>query len=285
MSAARTNPPDCRSRSTDRRQLQQAVPSAQVTSVSNVFDGLAELAGERPAPPFSPPPLPSNVVPKPPCRRFVKWPAITRSTAVWSSDTRAAQPKDARLRRSADDYLVTPVNTAELQQLSGQPHLRIAGGANRSIVLPPSLHPASCNCLPVCRWRIFSWTRWQYPGGCAEECGAASHQRADQPRVSALSRSQCAIAADAARWRDTPVPCGARRTAKRRHIAPAPAEVRDHAAARHMLAAFRRPVRQIDRRAGHAFGARQRLAMTDELTGVYNGRYFKHFLARFARRR
>jgi GGDEF domain-containing protein len=258
--------------------LQQAIPSAHITSVASVFDGVAELAEGS---------FTAIVAAAAPIERRPE--AAVRTLRELAGDSRLllfGNPTLEPLTRKmldfgADDYLVTPVKPAELEQIFGQPRLRLtdpappsgdhtqpqsraASSGKVSVLLSLPLADIFLDALVQSRqkaslfaverinariapaMRLHFLTGKQEPPATPEHSDAISH----------------AIRADA----ESPG----------RLILHLP-NSEDQTAARHVLGEIAALFSKMCA-AHEKHSLLHRLVITDELTGAYNGRYFKHFL-------
>src|SRR3954471_14195652 len=111
--------------------LISAVPSASVTAVNDYFDGIAELSANQYTTVFAS---------AEPIERRPE--AAVRQLRELSGDGRLilfGQPSLEGLSRKmlefgVDDYLITPANAGELQQMFGSPVLRVAPAAQAAEV-------------------------------------------------------------------------------------------------------------------------------------------------------
>src|SRR6185437_15906295 len=129
--------------------LTQAIPGAQITSVATVFDGIAELTHGA----FS-----TVLASVEPIERRPE--AALRTLRQLASDSRLVlfgHPTLEVLARKmlefgCDDYVITPANPDDLQQVLGKPVMRIAAAPPPDVapeVVPPSAPaPASQSKAP-----------------------------------------------------------------------------------------------------------------------------------------
>jgi GGDEF domain-containing protein len=255
--------------------LLQSFPSAQVTTVPGVFDGIAELATGG----YS-----AVLAAAEPIERRPE--AAVRTLRNLAGDARlmlfghpTLEPLSRKmLNFGCDDYLITPANPEELQQMLGSPPLRITPtqpgeeGAVSSSAQPRN----ALLSLPIADILLDSML--QYPHDAPS---AALRQ------INALIGPSIKLVQTAPNTATPEIPEGSiilthqvrldNQDAGSLHLIFPRDE--EESSARHFLA-------QLADLIGKASALRdrhnqmQKLAITDELTGLYNGRYFKHFLAK-----
>ena len=255
--------------------LKQAVPSADVTAVPSFFDGLSELAGGS----FTTVLAAAAPIERRPERAVQTLREMAGDTRVLLFGHPTLEPLSRKmLDFGADDYLITPVNAVEFQQLFGRPRLRLANGTRAgdthatphttlgkmhllsglplADILLDALanHPHDARNYALAKinerlapvFTLFISTDGNTPPTPPDEFSTMSHIiRADAPAIGTLHLH-------------LPV-------------------IEDQSAARHSLASLSSLFSKLAT-VQETHRALQRLVMTDELTGVYNGRYFKHFL-------
>ncbi|HSU69155.1 MAG TPA: GGDEF domain-containing protein, partial [Tepidisphaeraceae bacterium] len=260
--------------------LMQAVPGAHVTSVPTLFDGIAELCGGR---------FTTVLAAAEPLERRPE--AAVRTLREVAGDARLllfGHPTLEILSRKmlefgCDDYVITPPNPDEFPQILGTPPLRIAPASAET---EPSAGPApesepapsellALDALPLAD--ILLESMLQNPqdslGSAVRDINARI-----SPRLSIQYTRATQAAPAAAEGRvlvSHPIRNGADE-AGALHLLIPPGE--DEAAARHALA----PIAQLIGKLAalqERHNRLQRLAITDELTGLYNARYFRHFLS------
>jgi two-component system, cell cycle response regulator len=257
----------------------QAAPGAQVTSVATVFDGIAELAAN---------PYTTVMAAVEPIERRPE--AAVRALRELARDGRLilfGRPTWETLSRKmmqfgCDDYIVTPASAGELEQVFGAPRLRIAepapeeGGAAPEPA-PPAQHAGDAfSSVPVAD--VLLDAMLQHPHDAASAAVRAIHSHV-APRMGLSFRRAGG---------EPPAPGPGQVVLSqvvRSHGEDAGTLLltlgadEDQSAARHVLSQVAHLVGKLvslqDRHNGL-----QKLAITDELTGLYNARYFRHFLSR-----
>src|SRR4051812_8037730 len=263
--------------------IAQAVPGAQVTSVPTVFDGIAELCAN---------PYTTIMAAVEPIERRPE--AAVRALREVARDGRLilfGHPTLEMLSRKmmqfgCDDYIVTPASPGEVRQVFGTPRMRLAepppegeepAGAALEVAPEGPSQPADAfTSVPVAD--VLLDALLQHPHDAAASAVRAIHAHV-APRM-ALSYRRAGG--------EPPVPSPGHvvlTQTVRSHGEDAGALYltlgadEDPSAARHVLSQVAHLVGKLvslqDRHNGL-----QKLAITDELTGLYNARYFRHFLAR-----
>ena len=266
--------------------LLQASPGAQVTSVATVFDGIAELSAN---------PYTTVMAAVEPIERRPE--AAVRALRGLARDGRLilfGHPTLEMLSRKmmqfgCDDYIVTPASAGEIQQIFGAPRLRlaepppegeehgaeVAGGA-AGAEAPPRAAADVLASIPVAEVMLDALL--QHPHDAANAAVRSIHAQIAPGMGLSFRRGDAEPPA--------PPPGRAALTqAVRSHGEDAGTlvltlnEGDDAGAARHVLS-------QLAQLVGKLVGLQERhnglqkLAITDELTGLYNARYFRHFLSR-----
>jgi two-component system cell cycle response regulator len=258
--------------------LMLAVPSAQVTGVATLFDGIAELSGGR---------FTTVLAAAEPLERRPE--AAVKTLRELAGDARVVlfgHPTLEILSRKmlqfgCDDYVITPASPGEFEQIFGTPPLRLTSSAPKespteAVASEPSAGDASAlSRLPMAELLLDAMLNHPHdaPQAAVNEINA---------RITPLMELRLTRHADPA-----PQPPPGRvlvsnglragnEEAGTLHLLIA--EGQDEAAARHALG-------QLAQLLGRVAGLQdrhnrlQKLAISDELTGLYNARYFRHFLS------
>jgi diguanylate cyclase (GGDEF)-like protein len=266
--------------------LVQAAPGAHIVSVNNIFDGIAELTANR----YST--ILASVEPIE--RRPDAAVRTLRHLATGARLLLFGQPTLEPLSRKmlefgCDDYIVTPASAAELIQIFGVPPMRLT---------TPAQGPAEPTELPAVEFPAISTRLSQLDSLALSEIMLDSllHNPDDAPG-SALARinthlaptMQLAyLAKDAAppgaseglRVISLPVHSNDQEVATLHLIMP---QDEDETAARHFLSQFAQLMGRLSA-LQERHNRLQKLAITDDLTGIYNGRFFRHFLTKIVER-
>ncbi|MDB5302678.1 MAG: hypothetical protein JWM97_227 [Phycisphaerales bacterium] len=265
--------------------LAEALPGAQVTSVATVFDGIAELATGS---------FTAVLAAAEPIERRPE--AAVRTLRELAGDGRLVlfgHPtlellSQKMLQFGCDDYIITPAGAAELQQMFGRPPMRISPPATADEAPASDQEPAAGETeaspldllasLPYAE--IFLDAMLQNP----HNAPAAAVSQINERLGSSLAMRYV-------RKKDGPIeiPQGwvavsqtvrvSNEEAGTLHLLSEPEPAQDEASARHLLAQIAQlfgKVASLQDRHNRL----QKLAITDEMTGLYNARYFRHFLTR-----
>src|SRR5688572_16984895 len=256
--------------------LEQAIPSASVTAVGNYFDAIAELTANR---------YTAVLAAAEPIERRPE--AAVQTLRQLAGDGRLilfSQPSLEPVSRKmlsfgCDDYIVTPASPGELGQMFGAPPLRL------TTATPPSLDPSPLASTPPTRASVLSGLPLaeivldailHNPHG-----GPAAAVATINTRIAPSMQLHYVAANGEAP--QTPeglialahaVRTGSNSIAMLHLFVPRDEE---ESAARHFLAQLASVIGKVatleDRHA-----KLQKLAITDDLTGLYNARWFRHFL-------
>ena len=258
--------------------LQQAMPSAQVTSVASIFDGVAELAEGS---------FTTIFAAAGPIERRPE--AAVKTLRELAGDSRLllfGHPTLEPLTRKmldfgVDDYVVTPVKPAELEHIFGQPRLRLARGSDEAEhAVEPQLSAAPSGKvslllgLPLADILLDALIHHPQDARSAA-IGQINTRIAPSMKLHCINASDTPpTASDGHAIITHVIRSGA--NASGQLVLHLPSE-EDHTAARHVLAEVASLVGKMGT-VQETHRTLQRLVMTDELTGAYNSRYFKHFL-------
>jgi two-component system cell cycle response regulator len=262
-----------------------ALPSASITAVNDYFDGIAELSANQ---------YTTVVASAEPIERRPE--AAVRQLRELTRDGRLilfGQPSLEGLSRKmlefgVDDYIITPANSGELQQIFGAPILRVtspvqsedshdeaAAGADVKVTPAPTsadiLHG-----LPLAD--VVLDALLHHP---ADSPGAAVRRISEviAPTMQLLfapTGKPAPQVADGMLLLSHSLRAGTEEVGQLHLILPLDDQAHT---ARHLLAQIAHLIGKVaslqDRH-----NRLQKLAITDQLTGVYNRRYFEHFLTR-----
>lgn len=260
--------------------LLEAVPTAQVTAVATLFDGIAELAGGK----YS-----TVLAAAEPLERRPE--AAVRTLREMAGDARLllfGHPTLEILSRKmlefgCDDYVITPAAAGEFRQILGTPPLRIASAppddapADESQAVEPAVPGvvSALSRLPMSELLLDAMLNHPQdaPAAAVSEINArlapAQELRLTRPGEPARLPPEGRLLLSHA------LRTGSDDLGTLHLLIPAG---EDDAAARHALGQIAQLVTRVcslqDRH-----NRLQKLAITDELTGLYNARYFRHFLS------
>ncbi|HEV2295296.1 MAG TPA: diguanylate cyclase [Tepidisphaeraceae bacterium] len=262
--------------------LAEAIPGAHVTSVATYFDAIAEITAH---------PYTTVLASAEPIERRPE--AAVKSLRQAAGEARVllfGQPSLEPVSRKmlafgCDDYVITPTTPAELHQVFGAPPLRLArvspadDARSEPLVSSPPAKVALLMGLPLAE--ILLDAMLQHPHDTPTAAVKRINARIGPTMELSYRRDQS----------EPPAPEGsiALRHAVRMNnedVASLCLTLRrdgeqdgEESGGRHFLAQLAHLMGKIasleDRHT-----RLQKLAITDELTGLYNGRYFRHFLTR-----
>jgi GGDEF domain-containing protein len=260
--------------------LTQALPGADVTTVSNYFDGIAELASNH---------YTAILAAAEPIERRPE--SAVKTLRQLAGDGRLllfGHPTLEPLSRKmldfgCDDYLVTPAGPAELQQMFGSPPLRLAQSSEESdepAITQPAPRLSILAGMPLAE--ILLDALLQHP----QDAPAAALKQMNAQLGPTMQLLRLAP--------DQPPPAPPEGVLLLSHAIRVNNE---DVAAIHLLMPQEEQEsvgRHFLSQLAHLFGKvgtlqdrhnrLQKLAITDDLTGLYNGRYFRHFLTKIVER-
>jgi PleD family two-component response regulator len=267
-----------------QRNLQAAVllarPGAQVHSVMNFFDGIAELANRE---------YTTVLAAAEPIERRPE--SAVRTLRQLTGDGRlllfghpTLEPLSRKmLEFGIDDYLVTPAAPAELQQVLSSPTSKLShapldtddsAGDESAVIEPSSLSLLHGIPLADVLLDALQQSPHDAPGAAIQQINA--HIGPRMKLIYAASGVVIPGAEDGHTLLSHAVRSGPDEMGAIHLSLP---DVEDESAARHFVS-------QLSHLMGKLVALQQRhnglqkLAITDELTGLYNGRYFRHYLNR-----
>jgi GGDEF domain-containing protein len=266
-----------------QRNLQAAVllarPGAQIVSVMNFFDGIAELASR----PYSTVLAAAEPIERRPESAVRTLRQLTGHGRLLLFGHPTLEPLSRKmLEFGIDDYLVTPPAPSELQQiLSGSaprlanPQLEIDAPAHSESGVTEPSNLSLLHGIPLAEVLLDALTHTPHD---APSAAVAQINQQIAPRMKLVYSTNASV---------PETPEGS--TLLSHVVRSGPDELgaihlslpmdEDESAARHFVS-------QLAHLIGKLAGLQQRhnglqkLAITDELTGLYNGRYFRHYLNR-----
>lgn len=269
-----------------RRELQsalaQAMPQARLTEAATVFDGIAEMAAGS----YTAVLAAAEPIERRPEAAVKTLRQLVGEGRLLLFGHPTLEPLSRKmLQFGCDDYLLTPINPAELQQVFGQPPLRLASDSttdgpattpDEPLAVTPPARLAKLSSLPLTETLLDALLH--HPGDALTAAIAQINtQIAPVMRLSLLAdRAAPDRPEEAMACLTHDIRANNERVGTLQFLMP---QDEDPSTARHFLA-------QLAHLMGKAAALQQRhsrlqkLAITDDLTGLYNGRYFKHFLTR-----
>ena len=255
--------------------LAQIRPGAEVTSVASYFDAIAELNTQR---------YTTVLAAAEPIERRPE--AAVKALRELAADGRlilfghpTLEPLSRKmLEFGCDDYIVTPISPTEIQQMFGAPPLRLAPaaepGAEGQATAPPQSRLSVLTGLPLAE--IVLDAMLQYPNDSAT---AALRQ------INSRIGPNLRLVRTGAQQGAPSVPDGMQVLSHTLRDTGAAGSLHllipkdeDETAARHTLAQLALLLGKILALTDRAVGL-QRLAFIDDLTGVFNGRWFRYRLS------
>ena len=259
--------------------LAEALPGAQVTSVPTLFDGIAELSGNR---------FTTVLASAEPLERRPE--AAVRTLRELAGDARLllfGHPTLEILSRKmmefgCDDYVVTPASPSEFQEIFGRPALRITDASQEEPagdgeqLATPELASSRLLRLPVAEILIDAML--EHPAE-AVQAGVKALAARIVPELQlsyGKSTEPAPTVAEGHSLLTTHVRNGTDEVGNLHLVFPV-GEGEEPAArqATSEVAKLLGKVAALQERHNRL----QRLAITDELTGLSNARYFRHFLS------
>ena len=258
--------------------LAQAMPAAHVTSVPDYFEGIAELAGNQ---------FTAVLASAEPIERRPE--AAVRTLREMAADARVilfGHPTLEPLSRKmldfgCDDYVITPTTPGELTQIFSTPHMRIApapvveGVSEAQGSVAPMPQPLLAG-LPLASL-FLSALADQPHVATAEAIKRLNLQIGPSMQLIYQPMNVTApVAADGKMILSHPVKVDEEDFGQLHLLMPKEEDASATKLFISNLADLIGKAQSLQERHNRL----QKLAITDELTGLYNARYFKHFLSR-----
>lgn len=257
------------------RQLQaallQAMPAAQVRSVDTLFEGIALLGMEQ---------FTTVLTAAEPLERRPE--AAVQTLRELGGEARlilfgqpSLEPLSRKmLRFGCDDYLVTPLQADEIKQVLGRPPIRGVHGSAPAEAEMTDSGSASAMQQSLPWIELFLETLWQHP----HDPTTALLERINEVIGPAL-RLEAGPEAPSAPDGQKVVSCPLHHATGGRMLHLTLPQDEDSNSARHLLSQLVSLVDKVQALQERQLGL-QRLAVTDELTGLYNSRYFRLAVSR-----
>jgi GGDEF domain-containing protein len=261
--------------------LTQALPSATVTAVPNYFDGIAELSVNR----YTTVLASAEPIERRPEAAVSTLRQLAAESRIILFGQSSLEPVSRKmLSFGCDDYIITPTSPGELGQVFGAPSLRVAPPGNGDEPLAPTPPTAVGAIAGLPFAEIVLDAILQNPHGGPHAAVKQINSRIGPAMRLTYHKNGGAGTGAGGEAPETPEGSVALTHAIRNgadisgsvHLVLPRDE--DECAARHFLAQLASVIGKIatleDRHV-----RLQKLATTDDLTGLNNGRYFRHFLA------
>lgn len=258
--------------------LMQAMPAAQVISVPSYFDAIAELV----AAPYTAVLAAAEPIERRPESAVKTLRALAGQGRLLLFGESTLEPLSRKmLEFGADDYLITPANPGELQQVFGAPPLRLtdenAAGAieNEPTVSPSTTRISALMGVPIADLILEALLQHPQDAPAAAVAQINSHL-GPAIKLELLPPGESIASVEESFQMQHAIRSDNKQTATLHLTMP---QDEDENAGRHFLAQVAHLLGKVTTlQERHA--SLQKLAITDEMTGLYNGRYFKHFLSR-----
>jgi GGDEF domain-containing protein len=255
--------------------LAQALPNANVTAVASVFDGIAEMTANR---------YTTVLASAEPIERRPE--AAVKTLRQLAGESRlvmfgqsSLEPVSRKmLSFGLDDYIVTPATPGELTQIFGQPSLRVAPAhtddAGLAAAEPTKISLLSG--LPLADIVLDAILSNPQGGPDAAVKQINAHLAPSMQLHYVRNGGDGPIPPDGSITLSHAIRANTESVATLHLVLPRDEE---ESAARHFLAQLAQTIGKVatveDRHV-----RMQKLAITDDLTGLYNARYFRHFLTK-----
>lgn len=262
--------------------LAQALPGARVTAVASYFDGIAELSAGR----FTTVLASAEPIERRPEAAVKTLRQLAQNTRLVLFGQASLEPVSRKmLSFGCDDYVITPASPGELGQVFGAPMLRVASAdaQSSSAAANDDREPLATSApskvsllggLPLAE--IVLDAILQNPHGGP----AAAIERMNEHLAPAMRLHWIKPDADAPVAPEGSINLSHTIRANNQNVATLHLTLPiddEESAGRHFLAQLASVVGKVasleDRHV-----RLQKLAITDDLTGLYNARYFRHFL-------
>ncbi len=262
--------------------LTQTIPAANVTQVNNYFDAIAELCGGQ----FSVVLASAEPIERRPESAVRTLRDVAGEARIVLFGHATLEPLSRKmLEFGCDDYIISPPNPSELRQMFAKPLLRMTTAAVKAngeaeSRIDDAIPLPMVQDMPLAE--IYLDLLLQNPGNALP----ATIKRLNEMLAPAMTLTHTTPQETNGQSHEALHDGTIHISHELRHqneeygqlhLTVAPGN--DSEAARHLLARLSQVVGKV-----HALQDRhnrlQRLAITDELTGLYNARYFRHFLGK-----
>jgi two-component system cell cycle response regulator len=257
--------------------LATAVPAAQIVAVPTVFDGVAELVAGN----FSAILTAAEPIERRPEAAVKTLRSLAAESRILLFGHPTLEPLSRKmLQFGCDDYIVTPASAQELQQVFLTQPMRLAdekAGSGEAIEPLPVASELPLLPTGITLADIFLTAMAQHPHDAPQAAVKAINSHLAPERK--LTFDPLGAAAPDESEQVVYLSSVVRGGEKQGALHLALPRSQDPGPSRHFLAQIAQLMGKLvtlqDRHNGL-----QKLAITDELTGLYNGRYFRHFLSR-----
>lgn len=263
------------------RQVQavvaQALPGAHLTAVGNIFDGIAELGAGH----FTTVITAAEPIERRPEAAVHTLRHLLGEGKLLLYGHATLEPLSRRmLDYGCDDYIVAPPSVDELQQVFGSSPLRLAEptepvdteSADYSDIVAADV--VALQTMPLAE--IFMDAMVQHPNAAGQSVIQQINERLSPPTRLFQSRGKsiAPLPEPGTRLLTHPIRSHGDVTSALHMMVPEPEDETPYRHALSQIAQLMSRLSVLQDRHNRL----QKLAITDELTGLYNGRYFRHFL-------
>jgi GGDEF domain-containing protein len=253
--------------------LAQALPNANVTAVASVFDGIAEMTANR----YTTVLASAEPIERRPEAAVKTLRQLARESRLVMFGQSSLEPVSRKmLSFGLDDYIVTPATPGELTQIFGQPSLRVAPAhtEDNGLAAAEPTKISLLSGLPLADIVLDAILSNPQGGPAAAVKQINGHLAPSMQLHYIRNGGDGPIPPDGSIALSHAIRANAENVATLHLVLPRDEE---ESAARHFLAQLAQTIGKVatleDRHV-----RLQKLAITDDLTGVYNARYFRHFL-------
>lgn len=257
--------------------LAQALPNANVTAVAGIFDGIAEMSASR----FTTVLASAEPIERRPEAAVKALRQLAGEGRVVLFGQSSLEPVSRKmLSFGCDDYIITPATAGELAQIFGTPPLRIAAspagpsGNDHGIPASAPTKVSILSGLPLADIVLDAILQNPHGGPSAAIKQINAHLAPSMQLIYVRSGGESPIPPDGSIVMSHAVRADNETIA---HLHLSLPRDEEESAARHFLAQLAHTIGKVATLEERHVRL-QKLAITDDLTGLYNARYFRHFL-------
>jgi GGDEF domain-containing protein len=256
--------------------LAQALPNANVTAVANYFDAIAEMTSNR----FTTVMASAEPIERRPESAVKTLRQLAGDGRLVLFGQSSLEPVSRKmLSFGCDDYIITPASAGELSQIFGSPPLRLAASRTsdekNGIAVAAPTKVSTLSGLPLADIVLDAILQNPYGGPAAAVRQINSHLSPAMQLHHVKTGGEAPIPPDGSIAMSHAIrAAGGESTSSLHLVLPRDEE---ESAARHFLAQLAHTIGKVAALEDRHIRL-QKLAITDDLTGLYNARYFRHFL-------